>query len=536
MQQPVRDRVRGGDLLTVPDESLEGYIFDACSMQVPAFCLAGIARTFRDQEYDDQQKQQQQMMMSKTYEDGEPGGYSIYGCVVLKALALEHVENPSSFRASVKGPDGKTDVVLDARSLVGTSIRNVFDGKTYTGTVTSVWKQGWKRTSSQDGDDDGGAGADATIYLHVEYDDGDEEDMDLEEHAKMEKIDSVHGGTVLQEESTFIHPLNVQSILKPFQLDTRKCPVLAMDAADNRMYKPSQFQDASAEFNAGECTAGRRYKIEYARMENGGSIKGKELIYLKDAWLSFGDGVPDNDMHRVNNQAKNRNGGGRVLPPDSSNLLLVRDLLVQCKMIGSSSSPLVGMFVLYSGKHGSAALLAALPPGAKLSWLDGIVISQHAGGGGGGSSMCEVLYSNGWVIWHASESFKDLDDDQILDDESNLILVRQGGWRRLLAAKQLLQSLSSSGRGRRLRGRGSSIGDDAALQDEGCKASAELWARSRFENGISLAAGGKSRMMSLRRRANRNAGAGGAAAADSAAPPVTYGSVVDDMQRIYNDS
>jgi hypothetical protein len=41
-------------------------------------------------------------------------------------------------------------------------------------------------------------------------------------------------------------------------------------------------------------------------------------------------------------------------------------------------------------------------------WIQGVVVSVH-----GETSMCEVLYTNGWVVWHRQASFEQKDARQL---------------------------------------------------------------------------------------------------------------------------
>lgn len=67
-------------------------------------------------------------------------------------------------------------------------------------------------------------------------------------------------------------------------------------------------------------------------------------------------------------------------------------------------------FVLYAGKRIT---------GGNHNWMEGIVI--HEENGSDGALMCEVLYINGWVIWHKFSSFVKISDKK----RTTLLMIAQ---------------------------------------------------------------------------------------------------------------
>lgn len=72
----------------------------------------------------------------------------------------------------------------------------------------------------------------------------------------------------------------------------------------------------------------------------------------------------------------------------------VRDLLHRTGKVSGN----VGRYVLYAGKPMPVSVRGGARQ-SKKSWMEGLVISQK-------KTMCEVLYLNGWVLWHAEASFE----------------------------------------------------------------------------------------------------------------------------------
>lgn len=124
------------------------------------------------------------------------------------------------------------------------------------------------------------------------------------------------------------------------------------------------------------------------RYENVPGGSRRKLATLKDKWMPFaGDGVPSDTMHSIPYAAAMEQEG--QLPP-ATRLLMARELIVR----NDKANELVGTFVLYSGRGRQV--------GAQRRWMQGIIISERKKRS---TKMCEVLYLNGWVIWHDSAMF-----------------------------------------------------------------------------------------------------------------------------------
>jgi len=129
------------------------------------------------------------------------------------------------------------------------------------------------------------------------------------------------------------------------------------------------------------------------------SNDGRQFLDIKPSWVPFGEGVPEDDAHTI--PYRKDIDGSTFLP--ATRLVLVRDLLGKAGEIADGS--LVGSYVLYAGNAQALqhrqhrAMLAA--SGSVKRWMEGIIIST------GDDDMVELLYANGWVIWHDSKLFSD---------------------------------------------------------------------------------------------------------------------------------
>jgi hypothetical protein len=135
------------------------------------------------------------------------------------------------------------------------------------------------------------------------------------------------------------------------------------------------------------------------------SNDGRQFLDIKPSWVRFGYGVPEDDAHTI--PYRKDIDGPTYLP--ATRLVLVRDLLGRAGKIEDGS--LVGSYVLYAGNAQALqnrrhrAMLAA--SGSVKRWMEGIIIST------GDDDMVEVLYANGWVIWHDRKLFNDRRDSNL---------------------------------------------------------------------------------------------------------------------------
>jgi hypothetical protein len=118
--------------------------------------------------------------------------------------------------------------------------------------------------------------------------------------------------------------------------------------------------------------------------------KYSRVLNLKNSWIPFAakDFTAD-DVHVIPSRSHAEEEG--MLP--STRIVLVRDLLKRCGKV-SNEENMTGMFVLYSGRSNLRSM--------DKRWLEGIVISTQTNNR---KMMCEVLYINGWVMWHDKSLF-----------------------------------------------------------------------------------------------------------------------------------
>lgn len=222
--------------------------------------------------------------------------------------------------------------------MVDYTIKKNFGGKPFEGKVHAVIRDRSRR-----------GGASSSILFHVEYEDGDVEDIEVPELNQLLQAGSAtpplqgSAQSVAAGQAGAQDPpaLNVQAMLKPFVLDTRKCPV-----RDARKRGRGNNNNVSDEFEKGRCTTEVSYEIEYASMHDpasGRAADARGVIFLEDAWMSFGDGVPDNDMHIASRDMDRSSEGLLLLPP--TRLLMVRDLLERCGKAAVDEDEYVGRYL-----------------------------------------------------------------------------------------------------------------------------------------------------------------------------------------------
>ncbi len=204
--------------------------------------------------------------------------------------------------------------------------------------------------------------------------------------------------------ATIPNLLNVRAMLSPMQIDTRFSHkvVWSSDGSDTRQTDEGTQKRAGEAFDSGDCSrAGFKLKggeITLKRSRSGGAPAAqfmRQLVSLRDLWLSFGDGLPGDEAHSIPGSMRTILESNQ-LPP--YRLVMVKDLL--SRQNGIQRNTMVGWYVLYAGqsKFVSASRNQPRPQ------LQGIVVSEKATSDGK-RHMCEVLYMNGWVIWHNKESF-----------------------------------------------------------------------------------------------------------------------------------
>lgn len=199
------------------------------------------------------------------------------------------------------------------------------------------------------------------------------------------KSDKDSGGStkvpVLEEAGELVDPLNLRAVLDPLHVDTRLCPVTWKGTG----------APAGKEFAAGDCSF-PGFKLDLrgvVKDRSGGGATQYKGVFLEDLWISFGEGVPEDNDHTIPSRVAAMTDGS--LPP--YRLQLARDLLSRAGAVQGD----VGKYVLYAGKA-VPVRRGATGSRASKEWMEGLVISEQG-------SMREVLYLNGWVVWHARASF-----------------------------------------------------------------------------------------------------------------------------------
>jgi hypothetical protein len=137
------------------------------------------------------------------------------------------------------------------------------------------------------------------------------------------------------------------------------------------------------------------YERKYIIGTTGTTHEYKKVVEVKPSWVLFGEGgVPADNAHTIPYRTEIEESSKLPL----TRLVLVGDMLKAAAGGGSY----VGKYVLYAGKTSSSnhRLLDAAGNLSPKRWMEGIIISHDAT-----TSMCEVLYMNGWVIWHDTGHF-----------------------------------------------------------------------------------------------------------------------------------
>jgi hypothetical protein len=109
------------------------------------------------------------------------------------------------------------------------------------------------------------------------------------------------------------------------------------------------------------------------------------VIVLKAMWIPFaGKGEPPDTLHTV---------PSITAAEEQGQIQGCLRLLMARGVLKTSRDSKVGWYVLYCGRGRQL--------GQERRWLEGIVLStQESSAASSGTMMCEVLYVNGWVIWH----------------------------------------------------------------------------------------------------------------------------------------
>jgi len=193
--------------------------------------------------------------------------------------------------------------------------------------------------------------------------------------------------------------MNVRAMLSPMQIDARMHTVVWLStSSSSRSLGDGKELNASDAFASGDCSrAGFSLQKEDIQLPATEPPQTRQLINLKDMWLSFGEGVPGDQFHSIPT-GKSDILRCNQLPP--YRLALVKDLLVRTG--GNFAAPsMVGWYVLYSGK---GQIVRTSSNSGSRPQLQGIVLAEHKTSDRK-KVMCEVLYTNGWVIWHNKASF-----------------------------------------------------------------------------------------------------------------------------------
>jgi hypothetical protein len=331
---------------------------DGSDERIPTFCFSGMVRNLAGGHH----------CSPLEYQDGQAGGYSILVCSVWKALAVGFVQPPEL----VLGDK------VDAYTLEGCRVKKEFeDEKEYEGSVADVWVSN-ERLDEKEEKKTRGTGK-PSIMFRINYDDGDFEDVDYTHLQAILASEASHGNVPFQQ--CYIHPLNLWSVLQPYELDLYATP----PSVNNKEVVVKAFEDGV--FPRSSCA------LQFTGIVNGA----RQVFFVRDSWESFGCGTPMDAMHSIPSKPHAADADDSPLP--GLRIFLVRDLLHRCGMITSKKDgPFVGGYVLYAGK----SVLAGRSAGTR--WLHGVIVSMHDDVGGG-TPMCEVLYWNGWVLWHLASSF-----------------------------------------------------------------------------------------------------------------------------------
>jgi len=236
-------------------------------------------------------------------------------------------------------------------------------------------------------------------------------------------------------ERFLLDPMNLRALLHPLQIDTKACKVgtaflfgikpqavfCLLNFLEQVEWKEEGVGkgNAAKKFAKGDFTF-PGFKLSYASVMKGADASAASLkgIYLRDAWISFGEGIPEDNSHTIPYRQDALDSGS--LPPYKLQLVMmigcvfcvlrcfilitlnlqVRDLLKRAGKVVVGSY--VGKYVLYSGKQGGGVPTAR--SSSRRVWMEGIILSQR--GDDDATMMVEVLYLNGWVLWHARKSLE----------------------------------------------------------------------------------------------------------------------------------